>query len=174
VSSPWKFLVTYITHSRFVPPDLAELDTVDLTSRGARPEIKSVTSGFFDLPKCFVSEKRKVFSVDLEGLRLEMPCAQWAEIYGTLSDLEEQRFSDGSPYYELYGMFKCVVLTPAQRNSMLAQMKPRLDEARLIRDQEQAEMRETLERINAKGGVQLASKKFPSTWPVGTEVDFTK
>jgi hypothetical protein len=174
VSSPWKFPVTYVTHSRFVPPHLAELDTADLISQGIRPETRSVTRGFFDLPECFVSEKRKVFSVDLEGLRLEMPCAQWAEIYGTLSDLEEQRFSNGTLYYEFYGMFKCVVLTPAQSNSMLAQMKPRLDEARLIGDQEQTEMRDALERINAKGGVQLASKKFPSTWPVGTEVDFTK
>jgi hypothetical protein len=174
VSSPWKFLVTYVTHSRFAPPDLSELDTADLTSRGAYPEVKSVTGGFFDLPGCFVSSNRKVFAVELDGLHLEMPCAQWEEIYTRLGELKEQHFSNGTPYYELYGMFKCLVLTPAQRDSMLTQMQPRLKESRQIADQELTEMREALERINAKGGAQLASKKFPSTWPIGTEVNFTK
>ena len=170
----WKFLITYRGPSHFVPPDLADLTLQDLTARGAPPEIKSTPSGFFDLPECFVSCDRKVFTVELDGLTLEMPCAQWGEILTKLKRLAERRFDDGTPYYKLHGFHKCIVLSPAHRDSMLAQMETRLEESHKIADQELEDMRLALERINAKGGVQVAAKRFPSTWPVGMEVDFTK
>jgi hypothetical protein len=65
-------------------------------------------------------------------------------------------------------------LTPTQHEIMLAGLATLIPEANRQADIEIARLRGALDRINAKGGVQVVSKRHPSTWPVGTEVVFSK
>lgn len=107
---------------------LADL-LADLRDRGAG-ELEPEPIESFGIDRggfCFAS--RPVEKFDAGGTALSVPSEHVGHYLERLEGLEPRSFASGRSYYKLHCFWNCVVLEPATRELLLAQMRARAAEA---------------------------------------------
>lgn len=118
-----------------VPADLANNLEIDLDVRTdgyPRPiwVREPVTEHGMDVGgMCMVD--RTVRSVQLDGLKFEVPSQDWEAILDYFRRLKVRHFGEGPDleYVKAHDRFWCTVLTPAQRDELVRGMEAQRDEA---------------------------------------------
>lgn len=73
--------------------------------------------------------RRPVETFAFYGLDFEVPSEHVAHFRRQLLELPRRKFASGAPYFKLHCWWNCVVLTPAQRRSLLRALRAKLDGA---------------------------------------------
>lgn len=76
-----------------------------------------------------MSAQRKYIFADVDGLKLAVPAAELAQFLRELK-LAELRLTNDIPYFKLHGYVHAIVLTPAQRDSLMASWEASMWEVR--------------------------------------------
>jgi hypothetical protein len=121
--------------SHAIPEVLYTAITESLHGRGVLSyNSKELSELSFDLPGMMMLS-REYRKVEVDGLTIEIPCTDWEIIYDTLLSSKE-RTDAALPYYKIHGFYRCLCLTPAQRDEMLWKMLKLLPEANAQRELE--------------------------------------
>lgn len=130
-------------------------DLVQRVNEGEAPDFTTepIADCFMDLPG-MVWMGRTIMTVEVEGLKVEIPAQDWAIILDELKLREERTFagSSATPYYKYHGWRWCLVLTPAQRRAMIQGMEAKLEEAQIVGDSDNRRFQEGINAINDKLG----------------------
>lgn len=136
--------------AHFCPSGLAGGLIADLAARGAEgePETKGVLQGLIDLPGMIMTD-RPLEEIEIDGFTLKIPSQDFAYFVDELANKAPLRkFADGREYHKIHGWMVCVVMTPAQRDAVLARMAELLPEARKRSDEADEEFSRRLAEIN--------------------------
>jgi len=114
-----------------------------------------------DLPG-MVNMKRGFRSFNLDGFVISIPVTDIEVFYSCLLTDNPRKFKGDKYCFKMHGWLTCVVLTPFQRNTLLAEMDAQMDEIRLQADQENEITRDAIDAIN-KNGIKVVSNKAPKS-----------
>ena len=98
---------------------------------------------------------RSYHAVEIDGLRLEVPVAELARFLQELRGLEERGVND-QPYYKLHGWFHCIVLTPAQRDVLLAAWEAALPAVEVQAQADRMEFELRIRELNEHPNIKLS------------------
>lgn len=101
---------------------------------------------------------RSYRSVDVGGLKFEVPSQDWSTILFDLKMKPLRTFEDGTPYYKLHHRYFCVVFTQAQRDALVAAMEAQENEADAEAEHDNKKFLEAIDGIN-KDGVRVLSAR---------------
>jgi hypothetical protein len=145
----WRILYdnAHYWKAHFVPASLLPQLTAELADRaikqgplhfdgetveGPQLEIRDVedNQGFFYDEPGMVYAHRRIREVRLDGFPVAVPSEDWDTMLSTVKLAPLRHFADGSPYYKLHAWrIWCMVMTPEQRNALIAGMEAQLADA---------------------------------------------
>ena len=102
----------------------------------AEEACKEVEETFFEpggYGMYYLKQPRTIFTVGGKTLKLDVIKAE--EMLFELQDAKRKSFSDGTEYYKLYSRFHCLVVSVAEREELLFQMRGQIDALRAQGDQ---------------------------------------
>lgn len=100
-------------------------EVTKLEHMNARPPRASTTHVTFDLGGLAYQDIPKAL-IDVQGLRIRIPCDHVASVVSNLSALPERCFANGAPFYKLHGFYRALVLSPEQREIALTDLRKQL------------------------------------------------
>lgn len=153
----------YKTH--FCPSGMTAGLIADLTARGAEgsPQTDGVLQGLIDLPG-MIMQDRPLERIEIDGFTLIVPSQDFTYFMDELANKAPLRkFADGQEYHKIHGWMVCVVMTPAQRERVLARMEELLPEAKKRGDEADEEFSRRIAEIN-KGGTKVVSWRDKKNW----------
>ena len=154
----WKFL---IDHRLFWKPHIVQDSLVedleeDLERRSSEMETlefdeKVIDTAELDLPG-MICTTRSVRVLDVDGFRLEIPSQDFASFQYDFETAPVRKFDSGKEYVKIHGWRFCFVVTPAQRQSVLAQMVSQAEEAEAEAKADNDKFVKAIDEINQNAG----------------------
>jgi hypothetical protein len=90
-----------------------------------------------------------------DGLKLEVPSQDWFDTLALVKLLKVRALASGRDYYKLHARHWCVVLTPIQRQAMIASMEAQLAEAEVEAERDNQRFLEGIKQINEQAGREV-------------------
>lgn len=166
MSTKWRWLTdeTWYWKGHVVSDDLVHDIEMELHDRAVADGNDTCTflivdqtdEAHYDLPGMMMTT-RKLRALDVEGLQLRIPSMDFEDILSTVRLLQERKLPDGRPYYKLHGWRFCIVLTPAERQALIAAMEAQLAD---VEAEAEDDRRRFTEGLAGSGMVSLRALKY--------------
>ncbi len=158
MSTKWKWLTDETWHwkGHVVSEDLVHPIEGELYDRGVADDaaptfliVDQTDEVCFDLPGMMMTT-RKLRTIDLNGLNLVIPSADFESILAQVRLLELREVVAGDeklPYYKLHGWRFCIVLSPTERTTLITAMEAQLAEVEVEAEDDRRRFAEGLKGI---------------------------
>lgn len=132
----WQFVMVTSFKGHIVPEHMTSLLVSDLLNReveeGTGPicidDLKDIDNAGMDLPG-MVSMDRTWETIDVDGLKFEIPSQDFSHFYHRFKTAPLRSFSDGTPYHKVHSWINCIVVSPEQLVHILRKMEEMLPAA---------------------------------------------
>lgn len=172
MSTVWKWLAdeTWTFKGHVVCEDLLNDIEADLAGRGLGGVFTSQVRKdpiMLDLPGMMMAS-RKMRQVDLDGLIVQIPSQDWRNIMNKIQLAEgRSEGSMASTHYKIHAEVFCLVLTPAQRQSMLEQMWHQALDAEEEGAEDDARFAQAIREVNEKIGYKAIVSERAEAFDAG-------
>lgn len=163
--SSWVRIMMGGFKTHFCPSGMAGALIADLAARGAEgePMTDGTLQGLIDLPGMIMVD-RPLEKIEIDGFTLVIPSQDFTYFVDELANKAPVRtFADGQQYHKIHGWMVCVVMTPEQREAVLARMEELLPEASKRGDEADDEFSRRMAEIN-KDGEKVVSWRDKKRW----------
>jgi hypothetical protein len=157
MNTRWKWLTDETWHwkGHVVDDTLADDIQMEMFDRsfdkGYSPtflKVDATDEAYFDLPG-MILQNRAERRIDVEGLVICIPSEDWEDVLAQVRLLPERALlaQPETKYYKLHGWRYAIVLTPAQRTSLIEQMEAQRAEAEVEGEADRRRFVEGMENL---------------------------
>jgi hypothetical protein len=101
---------------------------------------------FLDRPG-MVMVDRSYQDLSCDGLTLTIPTQDFDYFYTKLAESPTRWFASKTPYHKVHAWLRCLVVSPEQKNALLALMAARMPEVRVKATEEELEFERRMKQI---------------------------